>query len=134
QGLSKDDFKVALAITRSIESLSTLVAYIALGLFTADSVQLVPYLAPGVLLGLPIGFALIQRIQPDMFRRICMSFDAWLVAFGLARVLVQLDLLPQLYAFQVLTLTIVLDAILLRSFFKSRRAQLSIFREPHEIS
>ena len=26
-------------------------------------------------------------VQPEIFRRICMSFDAWIVAFGLASVL-----------------------------------------------
>jgi hypothetical protein len=120
QGLAKDDFKVALAIARTIESVTTLIAYLALGMITSDSVQLVPYLAPGVLIGLPIGFAVIRKLEPETFRRICMSFDAWLVGFGLARVIVKLGLLPELYAFQVLTLTIVLDAILLRAFFRAR--------------
>jgi uncharacterized protein len=130
QGLAKDDFKVALAIARCIESISTLIAYIALGMLTSESIQLVPYLAPGVMIGLPIGFALIRRIEPETFRRICMSFDAWLVSFGMSRVIVKLDLLPELYAFQVLTLTIILDAILLRSFFRSRSKRRRRDSEP----
>jgi hypothetical protein len=120
QGMAKDDFKVALAITRSIESLSTLIAYAALGMITAESTALVPYLAPGVLIGLPLGFAIIRHIEAELFRRICMSFDAWLVGFGLSRVVARLELLPTVWAFQLLTLTVIVDFFLLRTFFKSR--------------
>ena len=123
QGMTKDDFKVALAISRSIESLSTLIAYTALGMITAESTALVPYLAPGVLIGLPLGFALIRHIDAETFRRVCMSFDAWLVGFGLSRVVAKLGLLPEVWAFQLLTLTIIVDAILLRTFFRKRSAR-----------
>ena len=44
QGMVQDELKVALALTRSIESLATLVAYAALGMFTAESTALVPWL------------------------------------------------------------------------------------------
>lgn len=120
QGLGKAEFKVALALTRTIESTTTLVAYAALGLITADSAALVPVLAPGVLVGLPLGFFLIRRLQPETFRRVCMSFDAWLVGFGLSRVVARLDLLPVAWAYQLLVLTIVIDAVLLRAFFRAR--------------
>lgn len=120
QGMAKDDFKVALAMTRSIESLTTLIAYAALGMITSESTALVPYLAPGVLIGLPIGFALIRHVQPETFRRVCMSFDAWLVAFGLSRVIDKLDLLPPVWAYQALTLTMIVDAVMLRAFFTKR--------------
>jgi uncharacterized membrane protein YfcA len=122
QGMAKDDFQVALALTRSIESLTTLVAYAALGMFTMDSVALVPYLAPGVLIGLPLGFYLIRALDADMFRRFCMTFDAWLVGFGLSRVVARLELLPPAWAYQLLALTVVADAILLRTFFRKRAA------------
>ena len=120
QGMAKDDFKVALAITRAIESISTLVAYAALGMITSESTALVPYLAPGVVIGLPIGFVLIRHIDAETFRRVCMSFDAWLVGFGLSRVVAKLELLPEIWAFQLLTLTVIVDAILLRTFFRRR--------------
>jgi uncharacterized protein len=120
-GMTKDDFKVALALTRSIESTCTLVAYAALGIITTESIALVPYLAPGVLFGLPLGFALIRHIQPDTFRRAAITFDAWLVGFGLSRVIVTLALVPTVWAYQVLTVAVVLDAILLRRFFLLRR-------------
>ncbi|MEO8700716.1 MAG: sulfite exporter TauE/SafE family protein [Kofleriaceae bacterium] len=122
QGMAKDDFKVALALTRTIESTTTLIAYAVLGMITRESAALVPYLAPGVLLGLPLGFALIRHVQPETFRRVCMSFDGWLVAFGLSRVIDQLELVPTIWAFQVMVLTLVIDAILLRAFFRRRSA------------
>jgi uncharacterized membrane protein YfcA len=121
QGLAKDDFKVALALTRTIESTSTLIAYAWLGVLTRSSTALVPVLAPGVLIGLPLGFYLIRKIDPETFRRICMSFDAWLVAFGLSRTLARLHVVPVVWAYQVMTLTLVIDAILLRQFFGKRR-------------
>lgn len=128
QGIGKDEFKVALALTRSIESTTTLIAYAALGMLTRDSTALVPWLAPGVLLGLPLGFTLIRRLQPDVFRRFCITFDAWLVGFGLSRVLIKLDLLPVPLAYQTLTVTAIIDGILLARFFARRakaRAQVA---------
>jgi hypothetical protein len=50
-----------------------------------------------------------------------MSFDAWLVGFGLSRVVNQLNLVSAVWAFQVLTLTLIADALLLRTFFRSLR-------------
>jgi uncharacterized protein len=124
QRMAKDDFKVALALTRTIESTTTLVAYTWLGVLTRDSASLVPYLAPGVILGLPFGFFLIRKLDAETFRRICMSFDAWLVGFGLARVVSRLELVPTVWAFQLLTLTAVIDAVLLKVFFSRRMAIL----------
>jgi uncharacterized protein len=129
QGLSKDEFKVALALTRSIESTTTLIAYTALGMITRESVALVPALAPGVLLGLPLGFYLIRKIDAETFRRVCMSFDAWLVAFGASRVVTKLDLATPLWAYQLMVLTIVIDAVLLRTFFRRQTARRSAQRE-----
>jgi uncharacterized membrane protein YfcA len=121
QGMAKDEFKVALALTRSIESTTTLIAYAALGMITRESAALVPVLAPGVLVGLPIGFWLIRRIEPETFRRVCMSFDAWLVGFGLSRVVARLEIVPVIWAYQFLVLTIIIDAVLLRTFFRAKR-------------
>jgi uncharacterized protein len=120
QGLAKDEFKVALALTRTIESTSTLVAYTWLGVLTRESAGLVPYLAPGVLLGLPFGFYLIRKLDAETFRRICMSFDVWLVGFGLSRTVSRLELVPTVWAFQLLTVAAVIDAILLKRFFGAR--------------
>jgi uncharacterized membrane protein YfcA len=123
QGMAKDEFKVSLALARTIESTTTLIAYATLGLITRESAALIPALAPGVLLGLPLGFYLIRRLEPETFRRVCMSFDAWLVAFGLSRTVARLDLVPVVWAYQLMVLTIVIDAILLRTFFKARASK-----------
>lgn len=120
QGVAKDEFKVALALTRSIESVTTLIAYAALGMLSRETVALVPWLTPGVLLGLPLGFYVIRTVHVETFRRVCMSFDAWLVAFGLSRVISRLELVPTIWAFQLLTLTCVIDLLLLRRFFEKR--------------
>jgi uncharacterized membrane protein YfcA len=131
QGMAKDDFKVALALARTIESMTTLIAYAALGMITRESAALVPVLSPGVLVGLPLGFYLIRRLQPETFRRVCMSFDAWLVAFGLSRTVARLDLVPVTWAYQLMVLTIIIDAILLRSFFRTRPSKPGL---PAELS
>jgi hypothetical protein len=40
--------------------------------------------------GIPLGSYAIRRLDPATFRRICMSFDAWVVGSGLSRVLIEL--------------------------------------------
>ena len=119
QGLTKDEFRVALAVTRVVESVLTLITYSVLGLLTQQSGELALWLAPGVLIGIPLGHALIRKISPETFRRVCMSFDAWLVAFGLSRIV------PPYIGYPVFAATIVLDAILLRRFFGKRPAEPS---------
>jgi uncharacterized membrane protein YfcA len=116
QGLAKEDFKVALALVRSIESVSALIAYAYLGLFTHESAHLIPYLAPGVLVGFPLGHWLIRKVSSDTFRRVCLSFDAYLVSFGLGRVLTSIGVSPAL-AYQLLVVTILIDAKMLWSYF-----------------
>jgi uncharacterized protein len=120
QGLQKDDFKVALALVRSIESVCALAAYAYLGLLTAESASLLPWLAPGVLIGFPFGHWLIRRVGVETFRRVCMSFDAYLVSFGLARVLTTVGVTPAL-AYQLLVATALIDARLLWSYFRTAR-------------
>ena len=119
QGLAKEDFKVSLAIVRSIESICALLAYAWLGLLTRESSGLLPYIVPGVVIGFPIGHALIRRVSSETFRRVCMSFDAYLVAFGLSRTLIDLGIVPGV-AYQLLVATAIVDANLLWSFFRSR--------------
>jgi uncharacterized membrane protein YfcA len=120
QGLSRQDFKLALAVIRFTESVFALAVYAWLGLLTTGSAHLAGWLLPGVLVGMPLGHVLIGRIAPETFRRVCMSFDAWLVAFGLSRVLVGFGV-PPAAAYQVLALTFAIDAILLRRFFVARQ-------------
>jgi len=67
--------------------------------------------------GVPLGAALIQRIRPDTFRRVCMSFDAWIVAFGLSTLLKDLGLVASNWAYLVLIAVAILDSVLLYRFF-----------------
>lgn len=116
QGVPKDDFKVALALIRSIESVCALLAYAYLGLFTSETASLVPWLAPGVLIGFPLGHWLVRTVSIETFRRVCISFDAYLIAFGLARALT-LHGVSGYLAYQTMTLTVLIDARLLWDYF-----------------
>ncbi|HEY1554452.1 MAG TPA: sulfite exporter TauE/SafE family protein [Kofleriaceae bacterium] len=120
QGLAKEDFRVALAVVRTIESTCALVTYAALGLLVRDSTALLPWIVPGVLVGVPVGHWLVRHVGVDTFRRVCTSFDAYLIAFGLARTLIEGGVAP-VAAYQLLVATAIVDTRLLWSFFHSRR-------------
>jgi hypothetical protein len=46
-----------------------------------------------------------------------MSFDAWVVGFGLSRVLIDLNLVESPWAYSIMALTILIDSYLLYIFF-----------------
>jgi len=117
QGLEKREFRAALGLVRLAESSMTALAYIWVGLFTAPSFALVPWIVPSVAIGVPIGAQIIQRMRPETFRRICMSFDAWVVAFGLSKLIHDLKLISGERAYFVLLAVILLDGLLLYRFF-----------------
>jgi len=121
QGYAKQQFRAALSLIRVAESTLTAVAYYFLGLYSMDSAQLLPYIVPSVLVGIPLGTYLISRMDPEVFRRLCMSFDAVVVGFGMSRVLVELKLAPSPYAYSVLATVVAIDAYLLYRFFQKRR-------------
>lgn len=117
QGLAKRDFRAGLGIVRLAESSMTAVAYAYAGLFTATSLSLIPWIVPSIVIGVPIGAFIIQRVRVETFRRICMSFDAWIVAFGLSRLLQELGLVVSNASYLVLTGVGLLDIYLLYRFF-----------------
>jgi uncharacterized membrane protein YfcA len=117
QGLTKQDFRAALGFIRLAESSLTAVAYYYAGLYSLESLGLIPYILPSIVFGVPIGAVLIQRIRPETFRRICMSFDAWIVGFGLSTLLKDLHLVQSNAAYLVLVAVGVLDTWLLYRFF-----------------
>jgi len=117
QGLTKRDFRAALGFIRFAESSLTAVAYAYTGLFSRESAALIPIILPSIAIGVPIGAQLIQRIRPETFRRVCMSFDAWIVGFGLSTLLKDLRLVQSNLAFLVLLGVGVLDTWLLYRFF-----------------
>jgi len=132
QGLVKKDFRAALGLIRVAESSMTAFAYYKLGLFNAESRALVPLIVPSVLVGIPLGTMLIRRLDPETFRRICMSFDVWVVSFGLSRVLVDLKMLKAPLNYSVLVGAMILDAYMLYIFF-ARRARLAANPRPQVV-
>ena len=71
----------------------TLAAYAAAGILTSASLPLIAAVVPSLALGVPLGAYLLRNVDAATFRRVCMSLDAWLVAFGLASVLRLLNVL-----------------------------------------
>jgi len=121
QGLVKKEFRAGLGLIRVAESTLTAIAYYHLGLFAAESRGVLWTIVPSVLVGIPLGAYLIRRLDAETFRRICMSFDAWVVGFGLSRVLIELKLLESPWAYSVMAAAILVDCCLLYAFFKARR-------------
>jgi uncharacterized protein len=117
QGLTKQDFRAALGFIRLAESSFTAVAYFYAGLYSLESMALIPYILPSIAIGVPIGAVLIQKIRPETFRRVCMSFDAWIVGFGLSTLLKELRLVEGNSAYLVLVAVGLLDTWLLYRFF-----------------
>jgi len=124
QGLVKDEFRAGLALVRVTESCLTAIVYYNLGLFIAESTNILSVLASCAAVGIPLGAYLIRRMDAETFRRICMSFDAWVVGFGLSRVLIELNLMASPWAYSVMAGTILLDVYLLYVFFTARKAAL----------
>jgi uncharacterized membrane protein YfcA len=119
QGLAKREFRAALGVVRLAESSMTAISYLTLSLFTPESVSLVPWIVPSVAVGVPIGAALIGAMRPETFRRLCMSFDAWIVGFGLSKLMQALNLLPGKAGYSILLAVIAVDSILLYRFFSA---------------
>ena len=118
QGLARRDFRAALGVIRLAESSMTAVAYAYAGFFTATSIGLIPWIVPSILIGVPIGACVIQRVDAETFRRVCMSFDAWVVGFGLSRLLQELAIVESHAAYLLLAAVGAVDAWLLYRFFR----------------
>jgi uncharacterized protein len=121
QGFAKKDFRAALGVIRLAESSMTAVAYAYVGFYTATSLALIPWIVPSIVVGVPIGALIIRRVAMETFRRICMSFDALIVAFGLSRLLNELDLVGGPAAYSVLVATAIVNIWLLYRFFSRPR-------------
>ena len=121
QGLAKRDFRAALGVIRLTESSLAAIAYAATGLLTRPALALMPSILPGVAIGLPVGAFVIRHVHPETFRRVCMSFDAWLVAFGLSAVVRQMGWIGGYSSYTILAAVVLIDAALLYRFFKQPR-------------
>jgi len=120
QGFTKQDFRAGLGLVRLAESSLTAVAYYFAGMFSVDSAGLLPYILPSLVVGIPLGVRVIRHVRPEAFRRVCMSFDAWVVGFGISTLLRQLHIVETEAAFSVLAAVAVLDIWLLYRFFRSQ--------------
>jgi uncharacterized protein len=125
QGLVKQEFRAGLGIIRVAESTLTAVVYYHLGLFAVESFGIVSTIVPGVLIGIPLGAWVIRRLDAETFRRVCMSFDVWIVGFGLSRVLMDLKLAQSPVAYGAMLFAVLLDAYLLYVFFRGRTPAFS---------
>jgi len=127
QGLAKREFRAALGLVRLAEASFTAIAYIYAGLFTRESLGLTTSIVPSLLIGVPLGAWVIRRIDVETFRRVCMSFDAWVVGFGISTLLRSVHLVEGTRAYSVLAAVIVVDLLLLyRFFFAPRPTQVAL--------
>jgi len=124
QGFVKQDFRAGLGLIRIIESTLTAIAYYFLGLYSPASTQILYLIAPSVVIGIPVGAFIIRHLEAETFRRVCMSFDAWIVGFGLSRVLIELGLLASPIAYSVMLAAVLIDAYLLYLYFGKRKPNL----------
>lgn len=129
QGLDKDHFRGTLGIVRVAETTLTAATYGWMGLYSADSMHLLPAILPAVLIGLPLGAFVISHVPVEVFRRICMSFDAWVVAFGLARTIVKLRLAAEHSALGIWCSVIFIDLLLLYRYFVNSETGAKACRE-----
>ncbi len=120
QGYAKQDFRAALGVIRVAESSLTAIAYGFIGFYSAGSMDIIPYIVPSVVVGIPLGTYLIRLMDPETFRRICMAFDGLVVGFGLSRVLVELDLATSITTYSILSIVILVNGYLLFRFFRDR--------------
>jgi uncharacterized protein len=120
QGYPKQEFRAALGIIRLTESSLTAIAYGFIGFYSAGSMEIIPYIVPSVMIGIPLGTYLIRLMDPETFRRICMAFDGLIVGFGLSRVLVELNLASTLTTYSILSIVVLINGYLLFRFFRDR--------------
>lgn len=121
QGLAQDEFRAAISLFRITESVATALAFSFLSIYTPASVGLSLQILPCILIGLPIGRLLVSMIEPESFRRICMAVDAWLISFGLSRLLATYGDLGARLAYAPMLVVVILDAVLLYRYFQQRR-------------
>ncbi len=121
QGLAQDEFRAAISLFRVTESTATALAYGLLSMYTPDSVRLSFHILPCILIGLPLGRLAVSMIEAESFRRICMAADAWLISFGLYRLLKVRGALFSRFAYAPMLAVLLLNAVILYRYFKRRR-------------
>jgi uncharacterized protein len=129
QGLSRDEFKAAISQVRITESYITCITYYFLGLFNASSsgwfgtvtpLQFFEIVAPPVLVGLPLGVILSKRVNYETFRRVSMSFNSWIVGYGLSRILVTFFKININIANALFAIIVALSLLILYRYFATK--------------
>ncbi|HKS59662.1 MAG TPA: sulfite exporter TauE/SafE family protein [Thermoplasmata archaeon] len=134
QGLSKNEFRCAIAQVRAVESTLTLGMYLAFtqflgaGLVSAPSLGLLPSLLLPVLIGIPLGTLLLQSISREFFNRIVMAVDGILVSYGMVRTLSLVGWINSTTGF--LVLAVLVSVVGIFTFWAVRK--LSILRATQE--
>jgi uncharacterized membrane protein YfcA len=126
QGFTRDEFRAALGIVRLFESTFTAIVYTAAGMMALDGIALLPSIVPSVAAGVPAGVWLTRRIDGETFRRVAMSFDAWVVAFGLATLLRSLHIAGVGAANAAMAVVIAVDLVLLVRFARLRQRRATV--------
>lgn len=118
QGLSKDEFRCTIAQVRVAEASLTLGTYFAFSqLFGADLVSLpalslFPFLFLPVLIGVPIGTLLLNKVSREFFSRFVMAVDGVIVSYGLSQVAVKLNWVSQEVSYLILGLLLSVVVVL----------------------
>jgi uncharacterized protein len=121
QGLAQSQFRAAVYLVRVTESAMTTVAYLVLRLFVPPAVVLAGRLLPSLVIGLPLGIVLLRRLEPESFRRVSMAASAAFIAFGLARSVSEVGLVPEAVAYAGMGAVLLGEGYLLLRFFRGRR-------------
>lgn len=129
QGMSKNEFRCAIAQIRVAESSLTLGTYLVFSSFfganliTLPAVSLLPSLVIPVVIGVPLGTLLLRSVSPEFFRRFVMAVDAIIVSYGLSRVAVSLNWVSTDVAYAALA--VALAAIAILSWFELHSLRVS---------
>jgi uncharacterized membrane protein YfcA len=120
QGLKQQEFRAAVAQVRIAESYLTSISYYLLGLFTAQSISLFRVISPPVLIGIPLGMLIVSRVAIETFRRVCMTFDAGVVGYGLSATLPTLFGISTDLSRLLFVAVLALDLGIFYRFFRTR--------------
>ena len=71
---------------------------------------------------MPLGAWIIRHVDAETFRRVCMSFDAWVVGFGISSLLQALRIVESNAAYTAMAVVVAVDLVLLYRFFSRPRA------------
>jgi uncharacterized membrane protein YfcA len=129
QGYVNQEFRVALGAIRLAASVFTAALYARSALFTAESWSLLLAILPSVLIGVPIGAWLIRHTREETFRRVCMSFDAVIVACGVSTLLRSLHIVEGPVAYLPCAAVVAFDAVILARFFRTVESRPAAYAE-----